>query len=103
MELMISMKTIFFPELSSSTRLILSHVIFTLHEVSKHASETRMTPLNLAICLAPDLTRGADIMEDASLCLPPGKKMPQMGFKQQEQQGQGTLVGILEILIRDPQ
>jgi hypothetical protein len=42
------------------------------------------------------------MMEDASLCLQPGKKMPQMGFTRQEGEGEGTLVGILELLIRDP-
>jgi hypothetical protein len=100
MELTISIKDIFLPELSPHTRLILSHVISTLHDVSQHASETRMTPLNLAICLAPDLIRGSDMMEDAALCLPAGKKMPtQMGHTSQ---GDGTVVGILELLIRNP-
>lgn len=100
LELMISIKDILLPELSPSTRLILNHVISTLHAVSQYASETRMTPLNLAICLAPDLIRGPDMMEDAALCLLPGKQMPtQMGHKSQ---GDGTVVGILELLIRNP-
>ena len=99
-ELMISVKDILLPELSSPTRLILSHVISTLHDVSQFASETRITPLNLAICLAPDLMRGPDMTEDAARCLPPGKKMPtQMG---QTPEGDGTVVGILELLIRNP-
>jgi hypothetical protein len=99
-ELTISVKDILMSELSSSTRLVLDHVITTLHDVSQHASATRMTPLNLAICLAPDLIRGPDMMEDAALCLPPGKKMPtQMGHTSK---GDGTIVGILELLIRNP-
>lgn len=100
MELTVSIKDILLPELSPSTRLILGHVISTLHDVSQYASETRMTPLNLAICLAPDLIRGPDMMEDAALCLPAGKKMPtQMGHTPE---GDGTVVGILELLIRNP-
>ena len=40
------------------------------------------------------------MMEDAALCLPPGKKMPtQMGHTPQ---GDGTVVGVLELLIRNP-
>jgi len=40
------------------------------------------------------------MMEDAALCLPLGKKMPtQMGHTSQ---GDGTVVGILELLIRNP-
>jgi len=97
---MISTKDILLSELSPSTRLVLSHVISTLHNISQFASETRMTPLNLAICLAPDLIRGPDMMEDAALCLPPGKKMPtQLGHTPE---GDGTVVGILELLIRNP-
>jgi len=92
-----SIQQIFLPALSPSTRLVLEHVIGTLHEVSEYSDDTRMTALNLAICLAPDLIKGPDIMEDASLCLPPGKKMPRMGFTKQE--GEGTVVGILELLI----
>ena len=93
----VSIQQIFLPALSPSTRLILEHVIGTLHDVSKYSGDTKMTALNLAICLAPDLIKGPDIMEDASMCLPPGKKMPQMGFTEQE--GEGTVVGILELLI----
>ena len=92
-----SVQQIFLPALSPSTRLVLEHVIGTLHDVSRYSADTRMTALNLAICLAPDLIKGPDIMEDASLCLPPGKKMPQMGFTKQE--GEGTVVGIIELLI----
>jgi hypothetical protein len=99
---MISINDFLLPQLSPATRLILEHVISTLHKVSLHSTETKMTPLNLAICIAPDLIKGPDMMEDASLCLQPGKKMPQMGFTRQEGEGEGTLVGILELLIRDP-
>jgi hypothetical protein len=61
-----------------------------------------MTPLNLAICIAPDLIKGPDAMDDASMCLQPGRKMPaQMGGGGAEGEGAGTLVGVLEIWIRE--
>jgi hypothetical protein len=63
-----------------------------------------MTPLNLAICIAPDLIKGPDALEDASLCLQPGKKMPMQmmaGRADKSAEGKGTLVGLLEIWIRD--
>lgn len=76
----------------------------TLHAVSKHSAETRMTSLNLAICIAPDLIRGPNPLEDAQLCMEPGRTLPaQMrGVRPgSEGQGKGTLVGLLEIWIRE--
>lgn len=63
-----------------------------------------MTPLNLAICIAPDLIKGPDPMEDAGLCMQSGHTLPaQMKgtLAGNEDQGKGTLVGVLEIWIRE--
>lgn len=63
-----------------------------------------MTSLNLAICIAPDLIKGPDPMEDAGLCMEPGRTLPSQmrGVKtDNEGQGKGTLVGLLEIWIRE--
>lgn len=62
-----------------------------------------MTPLNLAICIAPDLIKGPDPMEDAGLCMEPGRTLPaQMRMRAgKEGQGDGTLVGLLELWIRE--
>jgi hypothetical protein len=101
---LVSIRKILLSALSPGTRKVLTDVVSILHQVSKHASETRMTPLNLAICIAPDLIRGPDALEDASLCLEPGKKLPMQmlaGRAGGSDEGKGTLVGVLEIWIRD--
>lgn len=62
-----------------------------------------MTPLALAICIAPDLIKGPDPMEDAALCMEPGRTLPalmRVASPDDEGKGKGTLVGLLEIWIR---
>jgi hypothetical protein len=95
----ISTNKLLLPALSPATRLVLTHVVETLQKVSLHVEDTRMTPLNLAICIAPDLIRGPDPLEDAGMCLQPGRKMPQRAGTAGE--GDGTVVGLLEHWIRD--
>lgn len=73
-----------------------------------------MNALNLAIVVAPTLISGPDPLDDASMCLAPGKKLPlamlvaagkaseeRVKGRQVETSGQGTVVGMLEMCIRE--
>jgi hypothetical protein len=111
------LKSILLPRLPTSTIAILQLVVSTLHALSHppHAQQTKMTALNHAIVLAPTLIRGDDIMEDAKMCAPPGKGLPSAlrlepsaapavesdGGRNSEKNGDGTLVGLLEMWIKD--
>lgn len=86
-----------------------------------------MSPTALAIVLAPTLISGSDPIEDAEMCMEPGKGLPQglwalagrkgggvdavmhdqaggdRGSRDQKDggKGTGTLVGVLEVWIRE--
>ena len=62
-----------------------------------------MSPLAYAIVLSPAMIAGPDPMEDAEMCLAPGKTLPaaMTGDRKSHKGGQGTLVGVLEMWIRD--
>lgn len=98
-----SIQKVLLAGLSEAVRSVLAHIISTLHAVSLHSAETRMPALNLAICIAPDLIKGPDPMEDAGLCMQSGRALPtQMrGAQTGQNQGDGTLVGVLEIWIKE--
>lgn len=68
---------------------------------------TKMTPLAFAIVLAPALLNGPDPLEDAELCMEPGKRLPKgLSGRQPEQDaggGSGTLVGVLRMWIEAKQ
>ncbi|ORY31981.1 hypothetical protein BCR39DRAFT_524925 [Naematelia encephala] len=94
----------FLSSLPSSSRHILLHVTSLLHELSSHEPATRMSSLALAIVLAPSLIRSTDALDDAELCLEPGKTLPSAMMKtsgREAGKGSGTLVGVLELLIRE--
>ncbi|RXK37273.1 hypothetical protein M231_05415 [Tremella mesenterica] len=64
------------PALSTSERILLSHLVKTLYLFSKYQLTTKMSPLALAIVVAPVLIRGPDPLEDAMMCMEPGKSLP---------------------------
>jgi hypothetical protein len=107
------------PLLPPANQLILSYIIHLLHHVSQHESSTRMSPLALAIIFAPCLISGPDPLEDGEMCLEPGKVLPSAlriaarsgggravpetgneGENREMRRG-NTLVGVLEIWIRE--
>jgi hypothetical protein len=91
---------------------VLEYIIHTLHHLSTHEAITRMSPLALAIVLAPSLIRGPDPLDDGELCLEPGKVLPSAlriaaktpggdGEREAERRRGNTLVGVLEMWIRE--
>ncbi|OXG44027.1 hypothetical protein C359_01133 [Cryptococcus neoformans Bt120] len=103
-----------FPRLPPSHIVILHCVIYILHRLTAFKDSTKMNALNLAIVVAPTLISGPDRLEDASMCLEPGKKLPlamlvaagkapeeSIKGKEVEMSGQGTVVGMLELWIRE--
>lgn len=71
-------------------------------------ASTKMTPLAFAIVLAPALLNGPNPLEDAELCMEPGKRLPKgLRGRQPEQDagagGNGTLVGVLRMWIEAKQ
>ena len=55
-----------------------------------------MSALSLSTVIAPSLISGRDPLQDAALCLAPGKKLPgAMIGNHQMLEGDGTLVGML--------
>ena len=71
----------------------------SLRAVAAYESTTKMSPLALAIVTAPVLIRGPEPLEDAALCLPPGKSLPKAMTGETTIGGVGamTLVGLLEL------
>ncbi|EIW67888.1 hypothetical protein TREMEDRAFT_44893 [Tremella mesenterica DSM 1558] len=88
------------PALSTSERILLSHLVKTLHLFSKYQTATKMSPLALAIVVAPVLIRGPDPLEDAMMCMEPGKSLP-VAMGGNGEAGGMTLVGSLEMWIRE--
>ena len=69
-----------------------------------------MSPLALAIVLAPTIISGPNPLEDAALCMEPVKSLPADMLRMAGAEGRkagggegggGTVVGILEMWIRD--
>ncbi|KAK8845315.1 hypothetical protein IAR55_006028 [Kwoniella newhampshirensis] len=100
-------RTAFLPTLLPAVRLIIEYVVHILHHLSIHEASTKMSPLNLAIVIAPTLISGPDPLEDAEMCLEPGKSLPaamrQLAGAQRKSQsgGNGTVVGLLEMWIKN--
>ncbi|KIR63830.1 hypothetical protein I314_03236 [Cryptococcus bacillisporus CA1873] len=103
-----------FPHLPPSHILILQYVTYVLHRLTAFEDSTKMNALNLAIVVAPTLISGPDPLDDASMCLAPGKKLPlamlvaagkaseeRVKGRGVETSGQGTVVGMLEMCIRE--
>jgi len=97
-----SLHSHFLSRLSSGERLVLSYIIDLLHDILRYEPSTKMSSLALAIVLAPTLIKGPDPLEDASLCLEPGKKLPEgmIGSGRFNDMGGNTVVGVLEMGIR---
>ncbi|WWC57970.1 uncharacterized protein I303_100505 [Kwoniella dejecticola CBS 10117] len=95
-------RTMFIPSLPRPTYQILAYTTHLMHHLSLHADRTKMTPLNLSIVISPVLISGPDPIEDTILCLEPSKPLP-VGLKamagDKYEQGQGTLVGLLDMWI----
>ncbi|WVQ80980.1 hypothetical protein IAT38_003087 [Cryptococcus sp. DSM 104549] len=100
----------FLPALPPSYRDTLAYIIHMLHHLAAFEPATKMSPLNLAIVLAPALIAGPDPLEDAGMCLAQGKKLPGAmlarraaaggeGEGEKEVEGDGTVVGVLEMWI----
>nr|XP_031863737.1 uncharacterized protein CI109_000989 [Kwoniella shandongensis]KAA5530809.1 hypothetical protein CI109_000989 [Kwoniella shandongensis] len=95
------------PALSPAVRSVLDYVVRILYDLSKHESVTKMSPFNLAIVIAPCLISGPDPLEDAEMCLAPGKTLPAAmrqlagGGKKDRDGGEGTVVGFLDLWIRN--
>jgi hypothetical protein len=67
-----------------------------------------MSALSLAIVVAPVLISGPSALEDAEMCLQPGKRLPRSmydaaGEEYVERDGRGTLAGLLECWIGECQ
>ncbi|EAL18012.1 hypothetical protein CNBK0330 [Cryptococcus deneoformans B-3501A] len=103
-----------FPLLPPSHILILHYLTYVLHRLTAFEDSTKMNALNLAIVVAPTLISGPDPLEDAGMCLESGKKLPlamlvaagkapeeSVKGKEVETSGQGTVVGMLELWIRE--
>lgn len=60
-----------------------------------------MSPLALAIVLAPNLIRGSDPRVDAAMCLEPGKSLPSSLATSNGMLDGNTLVGVLKIWIEE--
>ncbi|ODN96949.1 hypothetical protein I350_07924 [Cryptococcus amylolentus CBS 6273] len=107
----------FLNKLPPSHTLLLTAVVSLLHALAKHEPTTKMSALNLAIVLAPTLIGGPDKVVDMGMCLERGKKLP-LGMRErvegrgrdgegggeregggEEGEGDGTVVGLLEIWI----
>lgn len=102
---MFSLKATFIPHLSKTQKVMLDFIIGILRQVAKAEETTKMSSMSLAIVLAPNLISGPDAIEDAQLCIVPGKALPAgLGAgnaEKREQVGKGgTLVGVLEMWIR---
>ena len=77
-----------------------------MRKVASAEKENKMSPLALAIVLAPALINGPDPVGDAAMCLQPGRTLPSAlmggrGGSAQSKVDAGTLVGVLEIWIKD--
>ncbi|WVF66294.1 hypothetical protein IAT40_001034 [Kwoniella sp. CBS 6097] len=96
---------ILLPSLPPSSITLLSFLAHTLHQLSLHSSTTRMTALTLSIVISPVLISGPDPIEDTIMCLEPDKPLP-AGLKEMAKtkgltEGGGTLVGLLDIWIKN--
>ncbi|WVQ93915.1 hypothetical protein IAU59_000993 [Kwoniella sp. CBS 9459] len=98
-------RTILLPSLPAPTITLLHHLVQTLHLLSLHSTTTKMTPLNLSIVISPVLISGPDPIEDTIMCLVPHKPLPaglkEMAKSKDLPEDGGTLVGLLEMWIRD--
>ena len=96
----------FIPALSDAARVILEHVVQIMADLSAFESSTKMSPLALAIVVVPTLINGDDPVEDAEMCLSPGKSLPPGLRKAHEGEDDdagkgGTLVGVLKMWIEE--
>jgi hypothetical protein len=97
------------PLLSPSQHLLLTYLTHLLHHLAQHEATTRMSPLALAIVIAPSLISGPDPLEDAAMCMKPGRSLPAAMLRNSDTTkkerggggGGGTIVGVLEMWIRD--
>jgi len=77
-------------------------------DLAKFETATKMTPLAFAIVLAPALIDGSDPLEDAQLCMEPGRRLPKglggnNNTNESKPGGDGTLVGLLRMWIEAKQ
>ncbi|KAK1926317.1 Rho GTPase activation protein [Papiliotrema laurentii] len=101
-----SLRSTFLPALTSPQRLLLEFVVALMRKVASAEKENKMSPLALAIVLAPALINGPDPVGDAAMCLQPGRTLPSAlmggrGGSAQSKVDAGTLVGVLEMWIKD--
>ena len=96
------------PALSPPAKTILEYVVRIMADLSFYESSTKMSALALAIVVAPTLINGDDPLEDAEMCLSPGKTLPvglrkvREGNDGEESVGKGgTLVGLLKMWIEE--
>ncbi|WVR03411.1 hypothetical protein IAU60_000402 [Kwoniella sp. DSM 27419] len=100
--------------LPPASAALLDYLTHMLHHLSHHVEATKMTPMNLAIVIAPVLISGPDPIQDTLMCLDPSKPVPaglqSMAAKAATSAGvaegqvvtdSGTVVGMLEMWIRD--
>ncbi|KAG2123806.1 hypothetical protein DEU56DRAFT_828775 [Suillus clintonianus] len=64
------------PQLMPCMYILLSNILYVLHEVSLRSSVNRMDAHNLAIVVCPNLVKSADPMQDVLICsIPSGPSM----------------------------
>lgn len=105
-QLTCSVHQVLIPELPPPAKTILEHIIHVMAELSAYESSTKMSPLALSIVLTPTLINGGDPVEDAEMCLSPGKTLP-LGLRKVQPDGSeevgkgGTLVGVLKMWMEE--